>query len=120
MRNFAPRAIGAFPFKLVIAGFTALMLAGCSDSIERFSSNYANPSDSDPVYTASIPKVRPKYVVPAYHAPQQMADAGDNASDAIVQSPIASAPVARAPVYDYSKSYAKTYGQPKLATHDIF
>ena len=116
MRNFVPRAIGAFPFKLVIAGFTALMLAGCSDSIERFSSNYANPSDSDPVYTASIPKVRPKYIVPAYHAPQQMADAGDNASDTIVQSPIASAPVARAPVYDYSKSYAKTYGQPKLAT----
>ena len=115
MRNFVPRAIGAIPFKLVIAGFTALMLAGCSDSIERFSANYANPSDSDPVYTASIPKVRPKYIGPAYHAPQQMADAGDNASDAIVQSPIASAPVASAPVYDYSKSYAKTNGQPKLA-----
>lgn len=116
MRNFALRANGAISIKLVIAGFTALMLAGCSDSIERFSANYANPSDADPVYTASIPKVRPKYITPAYRAPQQVADAGDNASDVIVQSPIASAPVARAPVYDYSKSYAKTYKQSHLAT----
>ena len=115
MRNFAPRAIGAFPIKLVIAGFTALMLVGCSDSIDRFSTNYANPSDADPVYTASIRKVRPKYFAPAYHAPQQTTDAGDNASDAIVQSPIASAPVAGAPVYDYTKSYAKTYKQPQVA-----
>ena len=112
MRNFVPRAMSAFPFKLVIAGFTALVLAGCSDSIDRFSANYANPSDSDPVYTASIRKVRPRYIAPTYNAPQQMADAGDNASDSIVQSPIASAPVAGAPVYDYRKSYA----QPKLAT----
>ena len=114
MRKFAQSAIGAASLKLVIVGFAGLMLAGCSDSIERFSSNYNNPSDSDPVYTASIPKVRTKYAAPTYRAPQQVADAGDSASNAIVQSPIASAPLAQPPVYDYTKSYAKTYKQPKF------
>jgi murein DD-endopeptidase MepM/ murein hydrolase activator NlpD len=35
----------------------ALMLAACSQSVERFSENSSskNPSDSDPVYTASVP-----------------------------------------------------------------
>ena len=115
MRKFAQSAAGAVSLKLVIAGFAGLLLAGCSDSIERFSSNYNNPSDSDPVYTASIPKIRHKYAAPTYRAPQQVADAGDSASNAIVQSPIASAPLAKPPVYDYTKSYAKTYKQPKFA-----
>jgi murein DD-endopeptidase MepM/ murein hydrolase activator NlpD len=34
----------------------ASLLAGCSGSIERFMAGYKNPSDSDPVYTASVPK----------------------------------------------------------------
>jgi murein DD-endopeptidase MepM/ murein hydrolase activator NlpD len=34
----------------------AAMLAGCSGSIERFMAGYKNPSDADPVYTASVPK----------------------------------------------------------------
>ncbi len=114
MRKFAQSAVGAASLKLVIVGFAGLMLAGCSDSIERFSSNYNNPSDSDPVYTASIPKVRTKYAAPTYRSPQQVADAGNSASNAIVQSPIASAPLAQPPVYDYTKSYAKTYKQPKF------
>ncbi len=35
-----------------------LMLAGCSQSSERFAEGPSseNPSDSDPVYTASVPK----------------------------------------------------------------
>ncbi len=116
MRNQASRAIfGASSIKLVIVGFTAVMLAGCSDSIERFSANYSNPSDTDPVYTASIPQVKHKYIAPAYRAPQRVADAGSTASEAIVQSPIAAAPVAKAPVYDYAKSYAKTYKKPQIA-----
>ena len=114
MRKFAQSAVGAVSLKLVIVGFAGLLLSGCSDSIERFSSNYNNPSDSDPVYTASIPKIRPKYAAPTYHAPQQVADASNSASNAIVQSPIASAPLAKPPVYDYTKSYAKTYKQPKF------
>ena len=114
MRKFAQGAFGALSLKLVIAGFAGLLLSGCSDSIERFSSNYNNPSDSDPVYTASIPKVRTTYSAPVYRAPRQLADAGDSASNAIVQSPIASAPLAKPPVYDYTKSYSKTYKQSKF------
>ena len=114
MRKLAQSAVGAVSLKLVIAGFAGLLLSGCSDSIERFSSNYNNPSDSDPVYTASIPKIRSKYAAPTYRAPQQVADANDGASNAIVQSPIASAPLAKPPVYDYTKPYAKTYKQPKF------
>ena len=114
MRNFAPRALSALSLKLVVAGCAAIMMSGCSDSIERFSSNYNNPSDADPVYTASIPKIRPKYTAPTYRAPQQVAVAGDSASNAIVQSPIASAPLAKPPIYDYTKSYSKTYKQPKF------
>ncbi len=115
MRKFVQSAVGAVSLKLVIAGFAGLLLSGCSDSIERFSSNYNNPSDADPVYTASIPKIRPKYTAPSYRAPLQSADAGDSAANAIVQSPIASAPLARPPVYDYTKSYSKTYKPPKFA-----
>ena len=43
--------------KFIVMGFAAFMLAGCSSSIERFESDYSNPSDADPVYTASVPKV---------------------------------------------------------------
>ena len=114
MRKFAQGVIGAVSLKLVIAGFAGVLLSGCSDSIERFSSNYNNPSDSDPVYTASIPKIRTSYSAPIYRAPRQLDDAGDSASNAIVQSPIVDAPLAKPPVYDYTKSYTKTYKQSKF------
>jgi murein DD-endopeptidase MepM/ murein hydrolase activator NlpD len=111
MRNVASGAFGgATFFKLVLVGFAAMLLSGCSDSIERFSSNYNNPSDSDPVYTASIPKpIRKVYRAPTYQAPQV-----SQAEEPIVRSPIAKAPLAAAPQVDYTRAYAKTYRQPKL------
>jgi murein DD-endopeptidase MepM/ murein hydrolase activator NlpD len=111
MRNVASGVFGgATSFKLVLVGFAAMLLSGCSDSIERFSSNYNNPSDSDPVYTASIPKpIKRVYRAPAYQAPQV-----SQAEETIVQSPIAKAPLAAVPQVDYTKAYAKTYRQPTL------
>ena len=51
--------------KALVTVATAALLAGCSNSIERFQTAYDNPSDADPVYTASVPKakklVKPKY-----------------------------------------------------------
>jgi len=118
MRNSGLGAhLSGFQFKTVIIGLAAVLLAGCSDSIERFSTNYSNPSDSDPVYTASIPKKKlygaPRYHAPAYQAPQD--DVAQVDEQPIVQNPVARAPVAAAPTYDYSQSYPKTYRQPTLA-----
>jgi murein DD-endopeptidase MepM/ murein hydrolase activator NlpD len=106
---------GKVSIKFVLAGFAAFLLAGCSDSMERFSSNYDNPSDSDPVYTASIPKIKKPMV--SYKAPiYKRAKLAVNTPETIVQSPIANAPVAQytAPKYDYANAYKKTYKQPKL------
>ncbi|MDE2384270.1 MAG: LysM peptidoglycan-binding domain-containing M23 family metallopeptidase [Alphaproteobacteria bacterium] len=116
MRVFGSGAQSATSFKLVLAGVAALLLAGCSDSIERFSDNYSNPSDSDPVYTASIHKIKKPvyaqaYKAPVYQAPTYQAPAAQDAEETIVQSPIAKAPVAALPQYDYTKSYQ----QPKLS-----
>jgi murein DD-endopeptidase MepM/ murein hydrolase activator NlpD len=111
--------VGAFEIskaKFIVMGFAAFMLAGCSSSIERFASDYSNPSDADPVYTASVPKIkkiaqRPisqKYVAPKYVAQNE---------EVIVQSPISSAPLVKpkAPAYDYSKAYKA----PKLAYNNV-
>jgi murein DD-endopeptidase MepM/ murein hydrolase activator NlpD len=111
--------VGAFEIskaKFIVMGFAAFMLAGCSSSIERFAADYSNPSDSDPVYTGSVPKTkkvasRPisqKYVAPKYVAQNE---------EVIVQSPISSAPLVKpkAPVYDY----AKAYKSPKLAYNNV-
>jgi murein DD-endopeptidase MepM/ murein hydrolase activator NlpD len=94
--------------KFVITAMTAALLAGCSDSIERFSSNYNNPSDADPVYTASVPKYK-KPTATHYAAPRALA----SNEEVIVQSPIADAPSfkPKAPAYDYTTAYKK----PKLA-----
>ena len=113
MREFGKAPFGGASIKFVVVGIAGVLLAGCSDSIERFSNNYSNPSDGDPVYTASIPKFKKPYHPHTYAAPvyndQQAA-----AYETIVQNPVARAPLARAPQYDYTKSYAKTYRQPKL------
>ena len=104
-------ALGVSKAKFIVMGFAAFMLAGCSSSIERFAADYSNPSDADPVYTASVPKIRKvaarpisqKYVAPKYVAQSE---------EVIVQSPIRSAPLMKPkPVYDYSKAYKA----PKLA-----
>jgi len=50
------RGFSKAPYLVSVAA--ALLLAGCSQSVERFAGNPSseNPSDSDPVYTASVPK----------------------------------------------------------------
>ena len=98
----------ASSFQFVIIGVTAVMLAGCSDSVDRFSENYTNPSDKDPVYTASINK--PKFQ--SYRSPRTAA----LDSDTITTSPIAHAAIAKPPAVDYAASYAKTYRQAPNAS----
>ncbi|PZF76248.1 peptidoglycan-binding LysM [Aestuariivirga litoralis] len=72
------------------------MLTACSADTERFASN---PSDADPVYTASVPKnVNASNV--------GMSDTG------VASKPLAGAS-SQPPTYDYSKSYqAPQYRQP--------
>ena len=102
--------------KLVVAGLTAILLSGCSDSIERFSANYNNPSDNDPVYTASVPKVK-RITKQSYKQPKAIA----YADETIVQSPIARAPLrtAKAPAYDYVQSYKKPYKQKLIVQPEV-
>ncbi len=117
MRISVPVArLGSTTAKFVITAVTAALLAGCSDSIDRFSQNYNNPSDSDPVYTASVPKYK-KVVKPKYAAPNALA----YNEETIVQSPIASAPIykAKKQAFDYTTSYQKPYKQPSVALNSV-
>lgn len=104
---------GRFVGKALLTAATAALLAGCSNSIERFSSAYENPSDADPVYTASVPKkIKPVYRKPVIA--QSGVDVSDD--DIIVESPVARAPLPQAPQkYDYTENYQKTYKQPTSA-----
>ena len=100
--------------KFIVVAMTTLLLAGCSSSIERFAADYNNPSDTDPVYTASVPKYKspaPRKISQKYIAPRE---------EIIVQSPIAAAPFSKpnAQTYDYSKAY-KNVHQPKLAYNNV-
>jgi murein DD-endopeptidase MepM/ murein hydrolase activator NlpD len=116
MAMIMPRALsGTAVLKFAFGAFTALMLAGCSDSIERFSDNYSNPSDQDPVYTASVPRYSKKKSPSAVKQWQPAPSASD---DQISEEPIAP----KAPYQpkiasnDYSNSYKQTYEQPALTT----
>jgi murein DD-endopeptidase MepM/ murein hydrolase activator NlpD len=99
--------------KALVTVATAALLAGCSNSIERFQTAYDNPSDADPVYTASVPKakklVKPKYRAPAYEAPSY-----DAANDIIEETPIKRAAIPMAKPKDYASAYTPAYKQPKL------
>ncbi|CAN5545869.1 LysM peptidoglycan-binding domain-containing M23 family metallopeptidase [soil metagenome] len=50
---FARAVIKPFSSPLLLSAATAVLLAGCSGSVDRFSDN---SSGNDPVYTASVPK----------------------------------------------------------------
>lgn len=52
--------IGHVTTRILASVAVASLLAGCSGAIERFTAGYANPSDADPVYTASVPKSKIK------------------------------------------------------------
>jgi murein DD-endopeptidase MepM/ murein hydrolase activator NlpD len=100
--------------KALVTVATAALLAGCSNSIERFQSAYDNPSDADPVYTASVPKpkklMKPRYKAPAYEAPSYDAAADDT----IEETPIKRAAIPMAKPKDYASVYTPAYKQPKL------
>ena len=99
--------------KSMLTVAVAALLAGCSNSIERFGEAYNNPSDADPVYTAAIPKAKklakPKYVAPSY-------DVSAADENTIIESPIkrAAIPQIKKPL-DYAQAYTPAYKQPKYA-----
>lgn len=98
---------GAFKARYLLTAAAAVMLSACSNAVERFS---ANPSDADPVYTASVQKQKP--AAPSY-APSD--------DDTISSRPLESASVKQLPPpkYDYSRSYEQArpsqpaYRQPE-------
>lgn len=96
---------GLSKFNIMASAALAVMLAACSNSVDRFADNASseNPSDVDPVYTASVPKKRTTYA-PSYKS------SGD---DKIVSRPLASAPLG-APTYaNNNYTYKKpAYKQP--------
>jgi murein DD-endopeptidase MepM/ murein hydrolase activator NlpD len=95
---------------------TTALLAGCSNSIERFQTAYDNPSDADPVYTASVPApkklTRPRLKSPSYEAPSY----DDAANDVIEETPIKRAAIPMAKPKDYATAYAPAYKQPRLVS----
>ncbi|MFO1130807.1 MAG: peptidoglycan DD-metalloendopeptidase family protein [Hyphomicrobiales bacterium] len=82
--------------QFLVSAAAAVMLTACSADTERFA---ANPSDADPVYTASVPK-------------NVNASNVGTADTGVSSKPLASAS-SQPPTYDYSKSYqAPQYRQP--------
>ena len=96
---------GAFKAKYLLTAAAAVMLSACSNSVERFASN---PSDSDPVYTASVQKQKP--AASDYDAPDE---------ESISSRPLESSSVQQPPKYDYTRSYKQAgtqqpvYRQPQ-------
>ncbi len=96
-----------FSSKLVITVAAAAMLSACSDSLERFQNFGANnPSDADPVYTASVPAAKKAKPL----APVSQAD------DEIASTPLELPSRRSKPVYDYSKKKKPTLS---LAQKDV-
>lgn len=81
--------------QFLVSAATAVMLAACSADMDRFS---ANPSDADPVYTASVPK--------------NMTPENVGLEDQVTSKPLTNA-ATTAPAYDYSQPYKP--GQPAVA-----
>ena len=92
---------GLSKFNILASAALAVMLAACSSAVERFADTPSseNPSDTDPVYTASVPKKRATY-----------ATADD---DKIVSRPLASAPLGSPSYANNTYTYRKpAYKQP--------
>jgi len=82
--------------QFLVSAAAAVMLTACSADTERFASN---PSDADPVYTASVPK-------------NVNASNVGTSDTGVASKPLAGAS-SQPPSYDYSKSYqAPQYRQP--------
>ncbi len=96
---------GLSKFNILASAALAVMLAACSNSVDRFADNQSaeNPSDVDPVYTASVPRKRTAYVPP---------DELSN-DDKIVSRPLASAPLGSPNYANNNYTYKKpAYKQP--------
>ncbi len=96
---------GLSKFNILASAALAVMLAACSNSVDRFadSASSENPSDADPVYTASVPKKRTTYA-PSYES------SGD---DKIVSRPLSSAPLGAPSYANNNYTYKKpAYKQP--------
>ena len=89
------RIVSGTKFNMLASAALSMMLAACSSSFDRLTDN---PSNADPVYTASVPKAKR---VAAY-APED---------DAITSRPLTSAPMYK-PNYSYKKP---AYQQPEYA-----
>ena len=100
LRGPVGRVLAQSLFTVAIAG----LLAGCSNSIERFNEAYNNPSDADPVYTASVPKAK-KTKRKVYEEPSYDVSSADE--EQIIESPVkrATIPQTKKP-YDYAQAYS--------------
>ena len=78
MRIVSRDPMGFSKFNILASAALAVMLAACSSAATRFAEN---PSDADPVYTASVPKAKK---ASSYSASQD---------DTIVSRPLATASV---------------------------
>ena len=82
--------------QFLVSAAAAVMLTACSADTERFASN---PSDADPVYTASVPK--------------NLNASNVGTDDSVVASKPLKSASSQPPSYDYSQSYkAPQYRQP--------
>jgi len=97
MRPSNARVLRRFNAAYLVSAAAAVMLSACSSSSDRFAEN-GNPSDADPVYTASVPK---EAVEPAI-------------DERVVSRPLAKAPIkSQAPNYaSNATNYQATYKQP--------
>ena len=101
MRNDSSAPKGHSKFNILASAAVAVMLAACSGSVDRFaeSASSKNPSDVDPVYTASVPKKRTTYA------------AADD--DQITSRPLASTPLGSPNYASNNYAYKKpAYRQP--------
>jgi murein DD-endopeptidase MepM/ murein hydrolase activator NlpD len=96
---------GVFKARYLVSVAAAVMLAACSASVERFSQN---PSDADPVYTASVP------------TQQDSADSGSASDGAIVSKPLAGASL-RTPGggYNYDTANRTTINQQPVQVPQV-
>jgi murein DD-endopeptidase MepM/ murein hydrolase activator NlpD len=96
MRIVSYDPTGFSKFNILASAALAVMLAACSGAVERFAEN---PSNSDPVYTASVPKKK----LASYQA---------SSDESIVSKPLTNAGISP-PKYSYNNSYKKpVYKQP--------
>jgi murein DD-endopeptidase MepM/ murein hydrolase activator NlpD len=89
------RIVSGTKFNMLASAALSMMLAACSSSFDRLADN---PSNADPVYTASVPKAKRV----AVYAPED---------DVITSRPLTSAPMYK-PNYSYKKP---AYQQPEYA-----